>query len=66
MTQQPLLLTLAARVAAWAEQHDGATFDALCEAMRVNAGDVDVAVVKVGALRWGARGYEVCRPKGEE
>jgi hypothetical protein len=64
VTQLPLGLTLADRVRAWAEQHDGARFVELCEAMGVGAPEVegappwpgatevDAAAREVGALRW--------------
>lgn len=60
MTQQPLGFSLADRVARWAKYNDGGTFDALCDAMGVNASDVDIAARKAGALRWvDGKGYEV-------
>lgn len=78
MTQQPLFpvraLSLADRVRAWAERHDGAAFDALCEAMRAglaeaawpSACEVDAAAREVGALRWReGTGFEVGLVDGE-
>lgn len=70
MTQLPLIaapLTLADRVRAWAEQHDGARFWELCEAMGASATEVDAAAREVGALRWvDGKGFEVGRPSGGE
>lgn len=72
MTQQQLFSarapTLADRVRAWAERHDGAAFWELCDALpRESASEVDAAAREVGALRWvDGTGFEVCRPRGGE
>jgi hypothetical protein len=54
------LSPLAERVAAWAQEHDGATFLDLCDALPGHsASEVDAAAVEAGALGWRAGGYVV-------
>lgn len=68
------LSPLAARVAAWAREHDGAPFWQLCEAMRAGLAEaawptpwaVDCAVREAGMWRWvDGKGYEVGREAAE-
>lgn len=72
MTQQQLFharaRTLAERVRAWAERHDGTRFWQLTDALPgESASEVDAAAREVGALRWvEGTGFEVCRPRGGE
>ncbi len=50
VTQIPMPLSLADRVRAWAERHDGARFAELCDAMGEGATEADAAARGGAAL----------------